>query len=38
VGRVTLTSRSQHAIEDAISPVIVLARGAPLRFETLVTA
>jgi nucleotide-binding universal stress UspA family protein len=37
-GRVTLSSQSQNAIEDATSPVIVVARGAPLRFETLVTA
>ncbi len=37
-GRVTISSRSQHAIEEATSPVIVVARGAALRFETLVTA
>jgi hypothetical protein len=38
VGRVTLSSRSQHAIEEATSPVLVIARGAALRFETLITA
>ncbi len=37
-GRVTISSRSHHAIEQATSPVIVVARGAALRFETLVTA
>jgi len=37
-GRVMLSSRSQHAIEEATSPVLVVARGAPLRFESLVTA
>lgn len=37
-GRVTISSRSEHAIEDATSPVLVVARAAPLRFETLVTA
>jgi nucleotide-binding universal stress UspA family protein len=37
-GRVLLSSRSQNAIEEATSPVIVSARGVPLQFETLVTA
>jgi nucleotide-binding universal stress UspA family protein len=38
VGRVTISARSQYAIEDAISPVLVVARGAALHFETLITA
>ncbi len=38
VGRVILSSRSQNAIEEATSPVLVVARGAALQFETLVTA
>jgi nucleotide-binding universal stress UspA family protein len=37
-GRVTISSSSQYAIEQATSPVLVVARGAALRFETLVTA
>jgi len=37
-GRVTVSSRSQNAIEQATSPVLVVARGAALHFETLVTA
>ncbi|MGB9184909.1 MAG: universal stress protein [Solirubrobacteraceae bacterium] len=37
-GRVVLSSRSQNAIEEATSPVLVVARGAALHFETLVTA
>ncbi len=37
-GRVSVSSRSQHAIEAATSPVLVLARGAALHFGTLVTA
>ena len=37
-GRVMISSRSQNAIEEATSPVIVAARGVPLHFETLVTA
>jgi nucleotide-binding universal stress UspA family protein len=36
-GRVTITSRAQNAIEEATAPVLVVARGVPLRFETLVT-
>jgi nucleotide-binding universal stress UspA family protein len=37
-GRVMLTSRAANAIEEATSPVLVVARGVPLGFETLVTA
>jgi hypothetical protein len=35
---VTISSRSQNGIEEATSPVLVVARGTALRFETLVTA
>ncbi|HEY3728037.1 MAG TPA: universal stress protein [Solirubrobacteraceae bacterium] len=37
-GRVMISARSQNAIEEATSPVIVAARGVALHFETLVTA
>lgn len=37
-GRVLVTARSQNAIEEATAPVLVIARGAALLFETLVTA
>ena len=37
-GQVTLSSRSQNAINEARCPVIVVGRGVPLRFDTLVTA
>jgi nucleotide-binding universal stress UspA family protein len=37
-GRVMISSRSQNAIEEARTPVLVAARGVPLHFETLVTA
>ncbi len=37
-GWVSISSRSQNAIEDADAPVLVVARGAALAFETLVTA
>jgi nucleotide-binding universal stress UspA family protein len=37
-GRVTLSSRSQNAIEEATAPVLIVARGAALHFEALVTA
>jgi nucleotide-binding universal stress UspA family protein len=37
-GRVTISSRSQNGIEEATCPVLVVARGTALRFETLVTA
>jgi nucleotide-binding universal stress UspA family protein len=36
-GRVMLTSHAANAIEEATSPVLVVARGVPLHFETLVT-
>jgi nucleotide-binding universal stress UspA family protein len=36
-GRVTITSRAHNAIEQATSPVLVVARGVALRFDTLVT-
>jgi nucleotide-binding universal stress UspA family protein len=37
-GRVMLSAAAAHAIESASTPVLVLARGAALGFETLVTA
>jgi nucleotide-binding universal stress UspA family protein len=37
-GRVTITSRAHNAIEEATSPVLVVARGVALNFGTLVTA
>jgi nucleotide-binding universal stress UspA family protein len=37
-GRVMLTSHAANAIEEATSPVLIVARGVPLQFETLVTA
>jgi nucleotide-binding universal stress UspA family protein len=37
-GRVMITSHAHNAIEQATAPVIVVARGVPLHFETLVTA
>jgi nucleotide-binding universal stress UspA family protein len=37
-GRVTITSRAHNAIEEATAPVLIVARGITLRFETLVTA
>jgi nucleotide-binding universal stress UspA family protein len=36
-GRVMVTSRAQNAIEEATSPVLVVARGVALHFESLVT-
>jgi len=36
-GRVMVSSRSHNAIEEATSPVLVVARGLPLHFDTLVT-
>ncbi|HEY5429973.1 MAG TPA: universal stress protein [Solirubrobacteraceae bacterium] len=36
-GRVMLTSRAHNAIEEATAPVLIVARGVALRFETLVT-
>jgi nucleotide-binding universal stress UspA family protein len=37
-GRVMITAQAHNAIEEARSPVLVVARGVPLIFETLVTA
>jgi nucleotide-binding universal stress UspA family protein len=37
-GRVLITSSAQNAIEEARAPVLIVARGLPLMFETLVTA
>ena len=37
-GRVMVSAHSQNAIEDATAPVLVVARGVALHFETLVTA
>jgi nucleotide-binding universal stress UspA family protein len=37
-GRVMITSRAANAIEEATSPVLIVARAVPLNFETLVTA
>jgi nucleotide-binding universal stress UspA family protein len=37
-GRVLITSSAQNAIEETRAPVLVVARGVPLTFETLVTA
>jgi nucleotide-binding universal stress UspA family protein len=37
-GRVTLSSQAANVIEEATSPVLIVARGVPLHFETLVTA
>jgi nucleotide-binding universal stress UspA family protein len=37
-GHVTISSAAQNAIEQANSPVLVVARGVPVTFETLVTA
>jgi nucleotide-binding universal stress UspA family protein len=37
-GRVMISAQSQNAIEDATAPVLVVARGVALHFETLVTA
>jgi nucleotide-binding universal stress UspA family protein len=37
-GQVTLSSRSQNAIDEATCPVLAVARGVSLHFETLVTA
>ena len=36
-GHVTISSRSLNAIDEARCPVVVVARGVPLRFDTLVT-
>ncbi len=37
-GRVMLSSHASNVIEEATSPVLIVARGVPLHFETLVTA
>jgi nucleotide-binding universal stress UspA family protein len=37
-GRVMITSNARNAIEQATTPVLVVARGVSLHFETLVTA
>ncbi len=37
-GRVMVSSSAQNAIEEARTPVLVVARGLPLTFETLVAA
>ena len=37
-GRVMVTAQAQNAIEQATSPVLVVARSVPIRFQTLVTA
>jgi nucleotide-binding universal stress UspA family protein len=36
-GRVMITSRAANAIDEATSPVLIVARGVALQFETLVT-
>jgi nucleotide-binding universal stress UspA family protein len=36
-GRVMVTAQAQNAVEQATSPVLVVARGVPIRFQTLVT-
>ena len=36
-GRVMITASAHNAIEEATAPVLVVARGVPLRFTTLVT-
>ena len=36
-GHVMITSAAERALEDVTAPVLVLARGVALRFETLVT-
>jgi nucleotide-binding universal stress UspA family protein len=38
VGHVMITSAAERALEDVTAPVLIAARGVPLRFETLVTA
>jgi nucleotide-binding universal stress UspA family protein len=36
-GRVMITAQAQNAIEEATAPVLIVARGLALHFETLVT-
>jgi len=38
VGQVMLTSHAANAVEEATSPVLIVARGVPMRFETFITA
>ena len=38
VGHVMITSAAQRALEDVTAPVLIVARGVPLRFGTLVAA
>jgi hypothetical protein len=33
-----ITANAHRAIEEATAPVLVVARGVPLHFDTLVTA
>ena len=33
-----ITSAAERALEDVTAPVLIVARGVPLHFETLVTA
>jgi hypothetical protein len=33
-----ITARAANAIEQTTAPVLIVARGVPLSFETLVTA
>ena len=37
-GRVMISARAQNAIEDSIAPVLVVARGVPLRFAAPIPA
>jgi nucleotide-binding universal stress UspA family protein len=37
-GRVMLTSHAANALDEATSPVLIVARGVPVHFETLITA
>jgi nucleotide-binding universal stress UspA family protein len=38
LGRVMLTSHAANTVDEATSPVLIVARGVPVQFETLVTA
>ena len=38
VGHVMITSAAERALEDVTAPVLIVARGVPLRFGTLVAA
>jgi nucleotide-binding universal stress UspA family protein len=37
-GHVMITSAAEHALEDVTAPVLIVARGTALHFDTLVTA